>query len=433
MSSPDIDGKRLVRLLALGLIIGIPAAAGAAAFTSVEHWLQHLLWTDLPDSFGWEQPAAWWIVLVLIVGALLVMAAARLPGHGGHNPMDGLAFDIGPRQIASVVLVAWASLAFGAVLGPEAPLMAIGTAIAVLFARRAEADARQVLMFAGAMAAMSLILGNPLIVSILLLEAVALGGSKGQAIVKVLPALAALASGYLVQLGFAGLPGVGSSALAVPGLPTYDQVQWQDLLISVPLAVVVAAVVVVALRGAEILRPIVTRRPDLMLLAIAAVVGILTVLATWLDPDISYDLILFSGQAAIPTILTFSAVGTLALVAVVKTIAFALCLPSGFRGGILFPAVYIGVVLGTLAASLLDFVSLTAMVATGIAAAAAAIFRLPFTAVLLSVMLCASAGLASTSLAIIAAIIGLLFRVGMDASSGLLGPRVMAKAEEPAA
>jgi len=170
-----------------------------------------------------------------------------------------------------------------------------------------------------------------------------------------------------------------------------------------------------------------------MLLAIAAVVGILTVLATWLDPDISYDLILFSGQAAIPTILTFSAVGTLALVAVVKTIAFALCLPSGFRGGILFPAVYIGVVLGTLAASLLDFVSLTAMVATGIAAAAAAIFRLPFTAVLLSVMLCASAGLASTSLAIIAAIIGLLFRVGMDASSGLLGPRVMAKAEEPAA
>jgi len=132
----------------------------------------------VPALWGAQEPPAWWVVLVLGVGAVAVHGAMRLPGHGGHHPLDGLAFDIGPRAIGSALLASLATLVAGAVVGPEAPLLAIGTALAIaVTARRAPGQA-QPLVMAAATAALGVVFGNPLVTGILLLESLVLAGEQ---------------------------------------------------------------------------------------------------------------------------------------------------------------------------------------------------------------------------------------------------------------
>ena len=57
---------------------------------------------------------------------MLVAAAVRLPGHGGHSPLEGLGAEpIRPIELASILPAALATLGLGLVLGPEAPLIAL--------------------------------------------------------------------------------------------------------------------------------------------------------------------------------------------------------------------------------------------------------------------------------------------------------------------
>ena len=174
------QGREVVKLLGLASAVGLGAGLAAVAYLAVEHGLDHIVWTSVPEQFGWSEPAAWWVALVLLAGSLGVYAASKLPGHGGHSPLDGFKLDIGPAHIASALLAAMASLVAGAVLGPEAPLMAAGTAVGAAFAARATPEVRRLAMVCGAAAAMGMIFGNPLITVILLLEAAVVKGAKAE-------------------------------------------------------------------------------------------------------------------------------------------------------------------------------------------------------------------------------------------------------------
>ena len=408
-------------------VVGLLAAAGAVAFTTVEHWLQHWLWSDLPGVFGWDEPAWWWVIAVLMVGAVLTFAVSRLSGHGGHSPLQGLGMDIDSSAIISVVLAALASLSFGAVLGPEAPLLAIGTAIGYSVVRKQHPERRELLMLAGAMAAVSVIFGNPLVVAILLLETSVLTAKKGPAMMRLLPALVALGSGYILQVGVGSWDGIGESELSVPGLPAYPNLAVIDLLAAGPLALAVGVFIVVAIRAGEWIQPPVTRRPLAGIMAGALVIAVAAITARAISGS-GVELVLFSGQQSIPELLTLTSIGTVMVIVVAKTIAYSVSLGAGFKGGLVFPAIFLGIGVATAATQLITGTSLAALTATAIAAATAAAIRLPFTAVLLAVLLTAGAGLAITSPAILGAVIGLLVRLSMDARSGILGPGV---AQEP--
>jgi hypothetical protein len=65
-------------------VIGLVAGLAAGAYLAVEHGLDHFVWTSVPEQFGWSEPAGWWVVLVLVAGAVGVFAASNLPGHGGR-------------------------------------------------------------------------------------------------------------------------------------------------------------------------------------------------------------------------------------------------------------------------------------------------------------------------------------------------------------
>jgi hypothetical protein len=54
------------------------------------------------------------------------------------------------------------------------------------------------------------------------------------------------------------------------------------------------------------------------------------------------DLVLFSGEAALPQVIAETSAGVLALLVLVKGTAYALSLGAGFRGGPTFPAVTLG-------------------------------------------------------------------------------------------
>ena len=410
------QGRDVVKLLGMATVVGLGAGLAAVAYLAIEHGLNHIVWTSVPEQFGWSEPAAWWVVLVLVAGALGVFAASKLPGNGGHSPLDGFKLDIGPAHITSALLAAMCSLVAGAVLGPEAPLMATGTAVGAALASRATPQVRQLAMVCGAASAMGMIFGNPLITVILLLEAAVVKGAQGgkAALMAILPVMFALGFGYAVQVGFTNVPGVGSNSLAVPGLPAYPTLDAGDLLAAVPTALVAGLVAALAIEGGRRIRVVSSPRP-LVAIVVAGLAVAALALAIQYSTTLSVDAVLFSGQSAIPTVLTVTSVGTLLLVGIAKSVAYSVSLGGGFRGGMIFPAVYLGVVVGTIASLVLPSAAMAPMVAAGIAAGSAAVIRLPITSTMLAVLLCAGAGLAVTTPAIVGACVGLLVRVAADA------------------
>ena len=61
------------------------------------------------------------------------LAIVRLPGSGGHIPAKGLsAGPTQPIEVPGVILAALASIGLGLVIGPEAPLIAIGGGLGLL-------------------------------------------------------------------------------------------------------------------------------------------------------------------------------------------------------------------------------------------------------------------------------------------------------------
>jgi H+/Cl- antiporter ClcA len=107
------------------------------------------------------------------------------------------------------------------VLGPEAPLIALGSGLAAAVVRRRQAAANDretaVVGATGSFAAVSTLLGSPLTGAFLLMEASGLGGPMlGLVLV---PGLLAAGIGTLIFFGLNSLTGLGPVSLTVPALP----------------------------------------------------------------------------------------------------------------------------------------------------------------------------------------------------------------------
>ena len=97
------------------------------------------------------------------------------------HPLEGIkAGTAKPAELPGILLAALATLGLGLVLGPEAPLIALGGGLAILTVRLAREghprQARAVLAASAAFAAIATIFGSPVIGAIILIEAAGLGG-----------------------------------------------------------------------------------------------------------------------------------------------------------------------------------------------------------------------------------------------------------------
>jgi chloride channel protein, CIC family len=403
-SDQEISGPAYLRLVLLGALIGIPAALVAAVFLAFVNWLEDRLWDDLPDLLGYASPP-WFLVIALpVLGAGIVVAARHfLPGDGGHQPLEGIGGKPTPfRYGPSVVLAAIGTLAFGAVLGPEAPLIALGSVVGLAVAPLVRPGPKEeaVIGTAGSFSAVSALFDGPLVAGILLLEAsVGLGAA---AIPVLLPGLVAAAIGYLIFIGFGDWGGLDQTSLTVPDLPAYDGTAAGDLLVALAVGIA-AAVVILGVRRLGYRVDGLNRRFGIPVLLIAGglAVGLLAELAEILGGD-SQD-VLFSGQDSVPALIAEDSAWVVLVLLVAKALAYSISLGCGFRGGPVFPSIFLGVALATFAVIIFD-VSPTLAVAVGTAAGMAAMTRLLFAPVLFAALLVGRDGLDAIPAAVLAAV-----------------------------
>jgi H+/Cl- antiporter ClcA len=405
-----VRSRGYAKLLALAALLGIPISAAAYGFLALDSYLQKELFTALPHGLGFATAPAWWPLPVLFVGGVLAALAIRyLPGEGGPSPAYGFALHPppGPAELPGVVLAALATLAFGMVLGPEMPLIALGGGLAVAATKlagrhRLPEQAVSVIGASGSFAAISALLGSPIVGAFLLMEASGLGGPT--MITALLPGLLAAGIGALIFTGLGAWTGLGTFSLAVHGLPpvgspTPGEFGW---------AVVIGAAC--ALAGSGVRRAAValrgyaaTRTPTALPVAGLVVAGLAIAFAAGSGRGAST--VLFSGQDSLGPLITRSATYSglvLLLLIACKGLAYSVSM-SSFRGGPIFPAMFLGAAIG-LAFSHLPGLDAVAGAAMGIGAMSTVMLTLPLTSVLLATLLLYSDGVVVMPLVIVSVV-----------------------------
>ena len=178
-----LRSRNFVVVLVFAAVVGLFVSFASWGFLELVHQIQLAVFSDLPDALGFDTVPTWWPIPVLVLAGLPVaFAIVKLPGNGGHIPADGL--HVGstqPAEVPGVALAALATLGLGLVLGPEAPLIALGGGLAIFAVKLAKRDAPpqllMVLAAAGSFAAISVIFGSPIVAAVLVIEASGLGGA----------------------------------------------------------------------------------------------------------------------------------------------------------------------------------------------------------------------------------------------------------------
>ena len=177
-----LRSRSYVGLLVVAAVLGVPVSAAAYGFLALVDYLQKEIFNHLPHGLGFQTTPVWWPLPVLAVGGIIAAAAIKfLPGDGGPSPAGGFKMHGAPTpaQLPGVILAALATLIFGAVLGPEMPLILLGGGLVLVFLKLARRDVpeqgRRVLASAGSFAAISTLLGSPILGAFLLMEASGLG------------------------------------------------------------------------------------------------------------------------------------------------------------------------------------------------------------------------------------------------------------------
>ena len=211
-------------LLVVSALIGVPVALVAFGFLALVTNLEDWVWGSVPEALGWDQPAAWYAVVVLVVAGLLVgLVVTYLPGRGGHLPAKGFAGGMPSSvDLPGVFAAALLSLVLGAVVGPEAPLVALGGGLVLFVASQTKLSEQpqgmKLLAVAGSAAAIATLFGNPLVAAVLMLEVVGLAGS--QVLLVLLPCLVSAGIGSVVFIGLGNWTGIDVPSLTIPGLPS---------------------------------------------------------------------------------------------------------------------------------------------------------------------------------------------------------------------
>jgi H+/Cl- antiporter ClcA len=411
-AAPDpvavIRSRPYLGALVLAAVLGAPISAVAYGFLALVSEIQEWVFQDLPDQDVSGPVPAWWPVPWLALCGLLTGLTIRyLPGNGGHSPAFGFNAGGGPpsgRDLPGVALAALTTLSLGAVLGPEAPLIAIGGGLAALTVHLAKKDAppmaATVLASAGSFAAISTLLGSPVLGAFLIMEAAGIGGATLSLVA--LPGLLASGIGALVFVGLNSWTGLGSFSLALTSVPPAVD----------PTVATMLWAVVAGLGGALLgwcirwiglsMRPVVHRGRVLATTLLGVLIG-LTAMTYDLVSDRSFTQVLFSGQDDLPSLVehaTDYSLGVLLLLLACKMLVYGLSL-SAFRGGPVFPAMFIGAVAG-IAMAELPGMSLAPGIGMGIGAMCAAMLRLPMTSTLLATLLMGADGVSVTPQVVVA-------------------------------
>jgi H+/Cl- antiporter ClcA len=412
--------KNYVVLLVLGGIVGVPVAAVAYFFLQAVSRLQTEIFENLPISMGFHGEPIWWpLPWLALSGVLVAISIVYLPGTSGHEPSEGFKAGgpVQPTELFGVFAAALATLSLGAVLGPEAPLVAIGSGMGVLavhlLKRDAPAQAVIVIGAAGSFAAISALLGSPLVATFLLMEMIGLGGPMMEIVL--LPGLLAAGVGSLIFVGLNSMTGLGAFSLAVTGLPSFGSPTGAEFLWAIAIGVGGAALATFIFQLATICRRYIEGR-RLLFTPVAGLLVAGLAIAFEAATGRGSSTVLFSGQSELPMLVEHAAgwtVGALLLLIVCKGLAYSISL-GGFRGGPIFPSMFLGAAGGILL-SHLPGLPVMAGVAMGVGAVVAGALKMPLTAVLLPSVLFAADAIPLMPLVIVSVVVSYIISVQLSA------------------
>lgn len=349
----------LLQVAVSALGIGVLSALLLVGLSAVAEALQTFLWDWLPDQTGVPDDSPWWTVGVLTLTGLAVGATIQfVPGRGGTDPATVELFAPPlPLWVApSVALALVLGLAGGVSLGPENPILAVNVAVAVWLLARftpgTPPDVSGLLAVAGTVGAL---FGTPVAAALILTGA--LGATKRVPLFDRLFAPLVAAGVGALTMTLVGTPGFSVD------VPPYDSPSWWDLLSAPVVAVVAALLVLVGVYALPMLHRFFHRLPT-------AVVALgLAGLLLGILGAIGGRVTLFKGLEEMKQ-LTIDApgmsTGELVLVTVIKLAALMVAAAAGFRGGRIFPAVFVGVGLGLTAHAVVPEVPLVVAVAAAV-------------------------------------------------------------------
>ena len=176
----DKQAAAYLRTLVLAALLGFPVAVAAVLFQTAIHDVIHFVWEVVPHWLDWGEPAGWYVSSCRPLQACSWRCASACPATAATRRSKGSrTAPIPPVELPSILLAGLATLGLGLVLGPEAPLIALGLGLGAIAVRlvRLEQTEAQLLMLAGAFAAIAVLFGGPLAASLMLLELVAMSGA----------------------------------------------------------------------------------------------------------------------------------------------------------------------------------------------------------------------------------------------------------------
>ena len=327
------------------LLLSLPAVAFGIASSlilivvmKIAAVLQNLLWQRLPGTLGIAQDSPLWIIGVLTLTGIAVGLVIRFSqGHAGPDPACEplIGAPVPPSALPGLIVALILGLAGGVSLGPEHPIMTVNIALAVAIGARLLPRVNRmewtILASAGTIGAL---FGTPVAAALIFSQT--LNGSSEVPLWDRLfaPLMAAAAGALTTGLFF-------HPHFSLP-IAHYGQMEMTDILSGAIVAAIAIAAGMVAVWCLPRLHSMMhqMKNPVLVLGIGGFILGILGV--------IGGPVSLFKGLDEMQQMVANQAFSTsdYFLLAVIKLAALVVAAASGFRGGRIFPAVFVGVALG---------------------------------------------------------------------------------------
>lgn len=330
---------RTMLLLSLPAVaIGIASSLILIVVMKIASVLQNLLWQRLPGTLGIAQDSPLWIIGVLTLTGIAVGLVIRFSeGHAGPDPACEplIGAPVPPSALPGLIVALILGLAGGVSLGPEHPIMTVNIALAVAIGARLLPRVNRmewtILASAGTIGAL---FGTPVAAALIFSQT--LNGSSEVPLWDRLfaPLMAAAAGALTTGLFF-------HPHFSLP-IAHYGQMEMTDILSGAIVAAIAIAAGMVAVWCLPRLHAMMhqMKNPVLVLGIGGFILGILGV--------IGGPVSLFKGLDEMQQMVANQAFSTsdYFLLAVIKLAALVVAAASGFRGGRIFPAVFVGVALG---------------------------------------------------------------------------------------
>lgn len=330
---------RTMLLLSLPAVaIGIASSLILIVVMKIASVLQNLLWQRLPGTLGIAQDSPLWIIGVLTLTGIAVGLVIRFSqGHAGPDPACEplIGAPVPPSALPGLIVALILGLAGGVSLGPEHPIITVNIALAVAIGARLLPRVNRmewtILASAGTIGAL---FGTPVAAALIFSQT--LNGSNEVPLWDRLfaPLMAAAAGALTTGLFF-------HPHFSLP-IAHYGQMEMTDILSGAIVAAIAIAAGMVAVWCLPRLHAMMhqMKNPVFVLGIGGLILGILGV--------IGGPVSLFKGLDEMQQMVANQAFSTsdYFLLAVIKLAALVVAAASGFRGGRIFPAVFVGVALG---------------------------------------------------------------------------------------